>query len=154
MRRQLTQADASSTTVVDLGTGTGVAAIVAARLGATVRAVEIDHEACQIARANIERNSIGPFGEVGDRIELIHGDAVAAEVEPTDLVLANVTLDIQRLLAPQLSAPSNLVTSGFLCHQVRTMEHLHFCHSPSTIRTNGEWAAVYFSKNAVLGRKN
>lgn len=154
MLRHLTPDSAASVTVVDLGTGTGVAAIIAARLGATVRAIEIDEAAIDVARTNIACNSNDRFDDVANKIELIHGDAADARIEPTDLVLANVTLDIQRLLAERLSVAANLVTSGFLCRQVGTMDSLYVGHRPSTIRIYGEWAAVNFSKNAALGRKN
>lgn len=151
--RHLTPEAAPATTVVDLGTGTGVAAIIAARLGATVRAVELDRAAHDVARTNIERNAKHD-ARIAERIELTCGDAAEARIEPTDLVLANVTLDVHRMIAKPVSRAQRIVTSGILCRQVRSMQDIYEGHWPSTIRTNGRWAAVDFSMIAALGRKN
>lgn len=142
------------TTVVDLGTGTGVAAVIAARSGATVRAVEHDAGACAVARENIGYNSGPPFEEIASRIELIHGDAADIAIAPDDLVVANVTLDVQRLLAKTCAAADQIVIAGILCSQVRAMQDLYPTHVASTIRTRGEWAGIEFSSLAPRCRKN
>ena len=145
MLDHVTEETAPEMTVVDLGTGTGVAAIIAARLGATVRAVEIDTDALTVAFLNINRNSCTPFDDVSERITLISSDAADVPIEPTNLVLANVTLDVQRLLAPQLLEARLVLTSGVLRHQVQSMQDLYPARRASTIRTSGEWAAIEFS---------
>ena len=51
--------------VLDVGTGTGILALVAARLGASaVDAVDIDPEAVRVARENVERNGLGDIVRV------------------------------------------------------------------------------------------
>jgi release factor glutamine methyltransferase len=60
--------------VLDMGTGSGVNAILAATKGAQVLAVDINPAALEAARANVDRNA------VGDRVEVRHSD-VFSEVE-------------------------------------------------------------------------
>ena len=72
--------------VLDLGTGSGVLAIAAARLGAgAVIAVDRDPEALGNARDNIERNG------VDDRVTLVEGDLADLRLDAGDVVTANLT---------------------------------------------------------------
>ncbi len=57
--------------VLDLGTGTGVAAVRAAIRGAQVTAVDVNPEAVRCARINVLLN------HVDDRVEVRHGDLFA-----------------------------------------------------------------------------
>ena len=154
MLEHLTPSNAADITVVDLGTGTGVAAIIAGRLGARVRAVEIDPAALEVAWFNIERNSGFPFDDVHMLIDLLKGDAADAQVETSDLVLVNVTLDVHRQIAKQASNAREVIASGILHHQIERLQDLYFGHEPITLTTSGEWAAVNFSKTDHMGRKN
>ena len=103
--------------VLDMGSGTGVLAIVAAKLGAeSVLAVEIDDMAEESVRENIALNG------VADKIESICGDASAIEGRGFDLVLANINRNI--LLADMeaydkaLTVGGRLVLSGFLADDI------------------------------------
>jgi len=140
--------------VADIGTGTGVAAIVAARHGASVRAIESDEDAINVAWGNIERNSMYPFDSTGDRIELLFGDGAELTVDADELVVANVTLDIHRKIARIASTARRLIVSGILCNQVREAQHLYAGHLASSIRTSGEWAAIELVSIESMGRKN
>jgi ribosomal protein L11 methyltransferase len=106
--------------ILDLGTGSGVLAIAAARaLRRPVLATDIDGRAVRAARANAARNRAGSF------VEVIKADGVTAprlrERAPYDLVLANILLrPLQRLAAPltRLTAPgARVVLSGLLASQ-------------------------------------
>ena len=99
--------------VLDMGSGTGVLAIVAAKLGAAnVMAVEIDDMAEESVRENIALNG------VEDKVESICGDASAIEGRAFDIILANINRNI--LLADMeayvatLQSGGSLVISGFL----------------------------------------
>jgi ribosomal protein L11 methyltransferase len=103
--------------VLDIGTGSGVLAIAAAKaLHRPVLAGDIDRRAVAIARDNSRING------VASRIEIVHAAGVGArrfrERSPFALVLANILLDpLQKLAAPirQLVAPSgHVVLSGLL----------------------------------------
>jgi ribosomal protein L11 methyltransferase len=106
--------------ILDLGTGSGVLAIAAARaLRRPVLATDIDGSAVRAARANAALNGAGGF------VEVIRADGVTAPKlrrrAPYDLVLANILLrPLQRLAAPltRLIAPgARVVLSGLLPSQ-------------------------------------
>lgn len=99
--------------VLDMGSGTGVLAIVATKLGAeSVVAVEIDEMAEESVRENIELNG------VADKVTSIWGDASAIEGMQFDIILANINRNI--LLADMeayvntLGEDGEIVLSGFL----------------------------------------
>jgi ribosomal protein L11 methyltransferase len=106
-----------SASVLDLGAGSGVLAIAAARARhARVVASDIDNDAVRAARANARRNRAGCW------VAVVHAGGVAArsiaQRAPFDLVLANILLaPLRRLAAPlaRLVAPGgNLVLSGLM----------------------------------------
>jgi ribosomal protein L11 methyltransferase len=106
--------------ILDLGTGSGVLAIAAARaVRRPVLATDIDGSAVRAARANARFNRVGSF------VEIIKADGVAARkirgCAPYDLVFANILLrPLQRLAAPltRLTAPgARVVLSGLLASQ-------------------------------------
>jgi ribosomal protein L11 methyltransferase len=106
--------------ILDLGTGSGVLAIAAARaLRQPVLATDIDGAAVRAARANAAHNRAGSF------VEVVKADGVTGpklrERAPYDLILANILLrPLQRLAAPltRLTAPgARVVLSGLLRSQ-------------------------------------
>ncbi|MBT8068448.1 MAG: methyltransferase [Gammaproteobacteria bacterium] len=69
-------------TALDLGTGSGIIAIIAAKLGYTVDAVDLNDEAVRCARDNAERNNVRAS------IRIFHGDLFAPLPRKTyDLIL-------------------------------------------------------------------
>ena len=99
--------------ILDMGSGTGVLAIVAAKLGAKdVLAVEIDDMAEESVRENIVLN------EVADKIVSVCGDVAAIESERFDIVLANINRNVlladMKAYAATLSHGGELIMSGFL----------------------------------------
>ena len=95
--------------VLDLGSGSGVLAIAAARLGASVTAVDLDPGSPATIAANAERNG------VADRIESITAD-IASVSATADLTMLNVTIDIHETVAPGLRGQSlgPLLVAGIL----------------------------------------
>lgn len=84
---------------IDLGTGSGILAIAAARLGVRqVVAVDEDAGTIACATANTARNG------VADRIRCVVADAAAVEAEPAPLVTANLLAPIHRRLAARYPA--------------------------------------------------
>ena len=102
---------------LDMGSGTGVLAIVAAKCGAEhVDAVDIDDWADENCRENIAANG------VADRIEPMLGDVRRIAGRHYDFILANInrnslTADMPAYAAT-LSAGGDLVMSGFLAADV------------------------------------
>jgi ribosomal protein L11 methyltransferase len=106
--------------VLDLGTGSGVLAIAAAkRLRVPVLATDIDPAAARTARANARLNRVGTL-VTAEHARDLHSPRIVARA-PFDLVLANILLlPLMRLAAPlarQLMPNARVVLSGLLAAQ-------------------------------------
>jgi ribosomal protein L11 methyltransferase len=110
------------TPVIDLGTGTGILAIAAARLGAgPILAVDTDPEAVRVARLNVAANQMTDQIRVepGSLAETLAGQWGSTQAP---LVIANilthVLLDFFEHDFPQAVAPGGwLILSGILITQ-------------------------------------
>ena len=92
--------------VLDVGTGSGVLAIAAARRGAaSVVAIDTDRDAVATARDNVELNG------VSGRVRVRCGDFRRAALQPAAVVVANLNAT---LAARHGAALARLVTDGFL----------------------------------------
>jgi ribosomal protein L11 methyltransferase len=105
-------------TVLDMGCGSGVLGIVAARLGAAlVYAVDIDAEAVTATLHNAGRNG------VSDRILASQSASVPQLREPVDIICANilapVLLDLSAALVAQVRNGGTVILSGLLVDQSR-----------------------------------
>jgi ribosomal protein L11 methyltransferase len=125
---------------LDVGTGTGILAIAAAKLGAApIAACDTDADSITIARENAGANG------VGDKIDLFQG-SVDDATPSFDLVCANLTLDVIVPLLPLLIARSNhlLVLSGILTEQESVIQNelLKFQLSHFKFENAGEWISV------------
>jgi ribosomal protein L11 methyltransferase len=108
--------------VADLGSGSGVLAIAAAKLGAgRVVAIEMDFDAIGNSIENVERNG------VASQVTVLQGDAAALLplVAPVSLILANIISSVIIELSPimwrALPPGGRAVISGIL---VTEREHL------------------------------
>lgn len=114
----LQRLDLAGRTVLDAGTGSGILAIAAARLGAReVVAVDRDPDALVAARANAQRNGVAEVitFRLGDlRDETLLSNALRF---PVDVVSANLTAAFFErhggTLAKRVAAGGWLVASGF-----------------------------------------
>ncbi|MFZ5899398.1 MAG: 50S ribosomal protein L11 methyltransferase [Bacillota bacterium] len=83
--------------VFDIGTGTGILAIAAAKLGAKeVWAVDNDPLAVRVARENVERNG------VADRVRVNEGHLLDTMRSKADVVVANIVAEVVAFMAPQV----------------------------------------------------
>lgn len=99
-------------TVIDLGTGSGILAIAAARLGAArVLAIDNDPVAVAVARANIRAN------RVARQVVVRRGQGLARVRSRADLIVANLTAEILPSILPDvprcLTPGGRFVASGF-----------------------------------------
>ena len=102
-------------TVADLGAGSAVLAIAAAKLGASrVAAIELDPDATTNAQENITRN------DVTSQVRFIEGDAglLLPLIAPVDVVLANIVssvlVSILPTIASSLTPGGHAILSGIL----------------------------------------
>lgn len=87
--------------VIDLGSGSGILAIAAVKLGASqATGIEIDDEADPIATANARRNG------VEERVRFVTGDAAALAplLGPVDIVISNILPSVNIALLPAIHA--------------------------------------------------
>lgn len=105
--------------VADLGAGSAILAIAAAKAGASrVVAIELDEEAMGNAQANVERNG------VADRVHLLCGDATVLMpfFAPVALVLANIVssvlIELLPVVAASLAPRGHAIVAGIL-HEER-----------------------------------
>ncbi|MES2123424.1 MAG: 50S ribosomal protein L11 methyltransferase [Gemmatimonadota bacterium] len=87
------------TRMLDFGSGSGILAIAAARLGAiTAIGIEVDDEAFPIADANAQRNG------VSDRVTFLVGDAgeLGLLAGPAELICSNILRSVNTLLLPSI----------------------------------------------------
>jgi ribosomal protein L11 methyltransferase len=115
-----------------------VLAIAAAKLGfAPLVAVDVDADAVEVTGENARANRVGIDARVCD--------ALAAELPTTDLVVANVALDVVEALLARAPA-ERVITSGYLERDEpraagwRTLDR----------RVDGGWAADLFERRSRL----
>ena len=91
---------------VDFGTGTGILAIAAAKLGAShVTAIEANPEAVEVARGNVSRNGLESV------IEVHHALSPDFVREPVELVTANITAET---ITAHIGAIARVLATGGL----------------------------------------
>ena len=134
--------------VIDVGTGSGLLAVFAVRLGAAhVRAVDTSAAAIETAGRTVALNGCT------DRVDLLLGELTPGAA-PADLIVANilagVLADLLPLLAATTSPGGRLVTSGVVDARapeiVATAARHGFNHVASSSR--GGWTASAFHRGA------
>ncbi len=132
---------------LDMGSGTGVLAIVAAKEGATmVDAVDIDEWADENCRENIVVNG------VADRITPLLGDFSRVEGRSYDFILANINRNILVANMASFSAALRdggvLLISGFLEQDVETLKKAAESNglTPIAERVRDGWVVIRIEK--------
>jgi len=104
--------------VADLGAGSAVLAIAAAKLGAArVAAIELDHDAIGNAEQNVRANGMG------NHVEVIEGDAstLLPLLAPVRVILANIISSVLIPLLPMcraaLATDGRAILSGILSEE-------------------------------------
>lgn len=99
--------------VLDLGSGSGILSIAAAKLGASrVAGIEMDGDAIPVSVINAERNGVSRL------VRFVEGDAAAVTplLQPADLIVSNILRLVNQALLPlihaALSADGRAIFSG------------------------------------------
>jgi ribosomal protein L11 methyltransferase len=135
--------------MLDVGTGSGILAICASRLGAgECRAYDIDPMAVRVARENVKDSGIGNVTcEVSDLLR-----QADASVE-YDVICANIVADIiLRMipdLAPFMSEKTVLLASGIITERAEDVIAGFAAHGYRVVERNEEngWCALAVKKN-------
>ena len=133
---------------LDLGTGSGILAIAAAKLGyAPVSALDFDPDAVRIARMNARKN------RVADRIDFQHQDVLRLSrraKQQYSLVCANLTADLllknRDRIVPQTAPGGHLVLAGILRTEFESVRKHYTSPRLRLLRTRkqGEWESAAF----------
>lgn len=136
--------------VIDIGTGSGILAITAAKLGAdSVWACDVDEVAVKAAKDNAVLNG------VESRIEIVKQNFCCYQGEPGDLVLANITAGVILELFPNivghLKDRGCLIAAGINKEQWPEIEQAMFKHGMSIELLDflDEWVAVLARKGEI-----
>ena len=132
--------------LLDLGAGSAILSIAAAKLGATVLAVDIDPVALDNARENLVANG------VADRVEIICGSLDGVSETNFDVIVANiqsnVLIPLLADLRERLRTGGRLILSGILDReedQLRAALRRTAWGEPEVIG-EGEWIGVIVEK--------
>lgn len=127
--------------VLDVGTGSGILALAAARLGAEVLAIDVDPEAVAAALDNVRLNALE------DRV-WVEATTLASLRQQFALILANLTApDLHQwadALAGRLLSGGALIISGFLNDDLPSIQSrfLTFGLKPAGFLTAEDWGAL------------
>lgn len=129
--------------VFDVGTGSGILAIAAAKLGAaSVHAADVDPVAVQVAEKNVAHNG------VADRVVVREGNLWEGIDGRADLIVANLTADILLDLLPvaasRLDRNGVLVCSGIVADRLLEVRAVAEASGLRVLddRRDGEWRCL------------
>ena len=135
-----------NTRVLDVGTGSGILAIIAAKLGATdIDAFDIDANAVGAAQRNCNENGVG-FIKCGV------SDLIAEAKGEYDFVCANIVADIIIRMAPNVAEHMKtdglLVVSGIIARQAEAVKEALISGGLTIIDTleENDWNSFVFTK--------
>jgi len=131
--------------VLDVGTGTGILALTAARYGAEVLAIDLDPEAVAAALENVRLNNLI------DRV-WVEETPLTSLRQQFGLIMANITapdlLQLADALTARLLSDSVLIISGFLAEDAL---RLSACYQGLGLHQTGfltqeDWGALIFRR--------
>ena len=130
-------------TVLDLGTGTGLLSLAAARLGSKrVVAVDLNFLAARTAARNVQLN------QLEDRVVIVQGKAEDVIAYPADLVIANIHYDVMRHLvsAQGFLDKKRFILSGLLRSEAKAIADSLARHRVKILKQwtrDGIWHTFY-----------
>lgn len=136
--------------VFDIGTGSGILAIIAAKLGAaSVRAIDLDPLAVKTAQENIEYNG------VQNSVTARQGDLLTEVSGQADIIIANIIADVIIRLLPdipsRLSGKGAFIASGIISDRLSdvTAAILDQGLLVERVVEEGGWAAIVAVKGEL-----
>ena len=144
--RLLQQLELRGARVLDVGTGSGVLALAAWKLGAAdIAAVDNDPDALDNARANIERNGAAPS------IDIVCDQLSGLRIQRADVALANLTGAVLVRFADELQSlvveGGYLILSGFAPDDLPIIRRAFRAFDVVAEQTEAEWAALMLRRD-------
>ena len=129
--------------LIDVGTGSGVLAITAAKLGAApVLAVELDPVAVRVATDNVRVN------QVAAQVEVRQGDLLQSVSQAADVVVANIVANVIIAMVPAvlavLKSHGLFIASGIIDERLEDVKRAMAGTGLSTVdvRHKDGWAVI------------
>ena len=139
------------TTVFDIGTGSGILAIGAAKLGAKKAiGVDLDPVAVDSAKENVTLNNLS------DNIEILHGDLMEVVEGKADIVVANIIADVIKFLTPMVKDyivdDGYFISSGIIKDKKDEVVEVIIKNGfePVEINNQGEWICIIAKKHKMI----
>ncbi len=136
--------------VLDVGTGSGILAIAAAKLGATsIVGVDLDPVAVEVARENVRLNA------VADRVEIEEGtvETLNLRSRSVDRIIVNILADVIIALTPVLATclrpAGTLIASGIIQEYAGTVVEAFESAGLRMVerRQEKDWVALIATQN-------
>lgn len=129
--------------VFDIGCGSGILAIAAAKLGAKeVVAVDLDEVAVKVAKENVLEN------KVEKSVSVIHGNLTDVIKDKADVIVANIIADIIKILAKDvqnfMKEDAIFISSGIILDKVEEVKESLIENGFEIVEVQklGEWSAI------------
>ncbi|MCC0635445.1 MULTISPECIES: 50S ribosomal protein L11 methyltransferase [unclassified Clostridioides] len=129
--------------VFDIGCGSGILAIAAAKLGAKeVVAVDLDEVAVKVAKENVLEN------KVEENVSVMHGNLTDVIKDKADVVVANIIADIIKILAKDvqnfMKEDAIFISSGIILDKVEEVKESLIENGFEIVEVQklGEWSAI------------
>jgi ribosomal protein L11 methyltransferase len=129
--------------VLDLGTGTGLLALAAARLGCErIVGIDLNHLAAKTAGRNVRLN------QLENRILIARGRAQEMIAYPTDLLIANIHYDVMQhlIMSEGFLAKKRFILSGLMRSEAKHIANILQRYPVKILKQwtqNGIWHTIY-----------
>jgi ribosomal protein L11 methyltransferase len=131
-------------TVLDMGTGTGVLAMLSSLLGATdVVGIDYDQNSVDNAKENLKYNEV-------NNVSFLYGSHEAIPSRDFDIILSNITKNINVGLLPhlvkRLSTDGYIILAGFLNFDLKEVDSIATDLGLTIVRnvSKGDWECLLY----------
>ncbi|MBD3181004.1 50S ribosomal protein L11 methyltransferase [Candidatus Poribacteria bacterium] len=129
--------------VADIGTGSGILAIGAVKLGASsVTAVDVDEKAIKIAKENLIKN------KTIDAVKLLHRDLLSCSDDKYDIIISNISRQASLSIIPMakelMLENGKIVLSGILRREAKEVHKSLESNNFNILNTtyDKEWSCI------------
>lgn len=130
-------------TLFDIGCGSGILSIAAAKLGAKkVIGVDLDEMAIKVSKENIDLNNVSNI------IDIRHGNLLEVVDEKADVIVVNIVADIIKMLAGDVKSALKedgiFISSGIILDKIEFVTYAlkEVGFEVLELVTDGEWACM------------
>lgn len=142
MMQQMRQIDMRGKKVADIGCGTGILSVLAAKKGALVYGIDNEYPAYENALEHAALNDVD--------VHFMHGDITELNVKPFDVVLANINRPVLTQnnvwIKDLVSDNGVLLISGVLRKDIHELDKMYHDMKLRSIHGKGDWTCFVYEK--------